>query len=218
LRATGQRAFALEQAQDSGPEQPPELLAGRHARAALTLACALALALPAFGADNQATGDIAGNPAALTDSNVVSLSSSGVQLTLVKRAFLADGTVVPDTSTVPAGTRLKFLIYVSNPTSLDVHDLNVRDVLDPAFVYQSPSIKVDASQSACAGAVCTPAEEDALFLAVDARSVLTDAVDADVASFDSGGPKVDAGSVAGNATVVVPANRVWAVQFTVQLP
>ena len=77
---------------------------------------------------------------------------------------------------------------------------------------------MDATQAACAAAVCTPVEEDALFLAVDGQSALTDAVDGDVGRFDSGSSTIEAGTAGGNASVVVPANRVWVVQFTARMP
>ncbi len=61
--------------------------------AALTLGVFLTLSHVAQAADNTGTGDVAGDPAALVDSNVFSLLSTGAALTLVKTAYLvSDGT------------------------------------------------------------------------------------------------------------------------------
>jgi len=61
--------------------------------AALGLEVFLTLSHVAQAADNTGTGDVAGDPAALVDSNVFQLFSTGAALTLVKTAFLtSDGT------------------------------------------------------------------------------------------------------------------------------
>ena len=54
----------------------------------------LAFSTAANAADNTGTGDIAGDAAALQDSNTFSLLSTGSALQLVKRAFLMDGTPI----------------------------------------------------------------------------------------------------------------------------
>ena len=170
----------------------------------------------AFAAPNQGTGDVAGDPAALVDSNVFNLLSTGSALTLVKRAFLADGTPIAPGSTLPTGTLVKFMIYVNNLSSIQISDVSIQDVLDPLFLYQAGTIKVDSSVANCAAAACTPAEEATVFAAADASGALSDGVDADVASF--AGVTVDAGnqSVA-NGQMDAPANRVLALVFTVQM-
>ena len=87
----------------------------------------------AQAADNTGTGDVAGDPAALGDSNVFQLFSSGA-LTLVKRAFLtADQTPLTSGDTLPAGTNVDFIIYVNNQSDLVIADRTIEDDLDRLF-------------------------------------------------------------------------------------
>ncbi|MCP3978912.1 MAG: hypothetical protein GY716_06215 [bacterium] len=192
------------------------------ARVAPALLVALCLTgTVADAATNQATGDVGGVPAALTDSNVFTLNSTGNQLAVVKRAFLSDGTAVPTSSTVPSGTLLKFLIYVSNDSTVQINDISIQDVLDPVFVYQSNSIKIDNTVAACAPAGCTALEEDAIFAAIDDNTALTDAIStADAAGLTSGPPdRIDAGNEAvANLQLNAAGSSVLAVLFTVQMP
>ena len=177
---------------------------------------ALLVSGAAWSAPNQGTGDVAGDAAALVDSNVFNLLSTGSALTLVKRAFLADGTPITTGSTLPTGTLVKFMIYVNNTSSIQVNDVSMQDVLDPLFLYQGGTIKVDNSVANCAAVACTPAEEAAVFAAADASGALTDGVDADVASF--AGVTVDAGNQnAANGQMNAAANGVLALVFTVQM-
>lgn len=177
----------------------------------------MALLVPgaAFAADNQGIGDIAGDGSALADSNLFSLNSTGSALALTKTAFLADGTPLTSGDTLATGTQVKFMIYVNNPSSIAINDVSIRDVLDPLFLYQAGTIKVDNSVADC-GATCDAAEQAAVFAAADASGALSDGVDADAASF--AGVTVDAGneSVA-NAQLDVAANTVLALLFTVQI-
>ncbi len=161
----------------------------------------------AFAADNQATGDIAGNPANLGNSNVFTLNST--QLTLVKAAFLTDGTPIASGTSVARGTPVKFMIYMDNTTSVPVDSVNVQDVLNAAFVYQPATIRVNA-------AVNTGSTVAAIYAAVNAAVPLTDAIsNADVAGIN--GATISAGSGTGNAVVTVPASKVWAMLFTVKV-
>lgn len=190
-------------------------------RVGMTLLAGAALMLGAHqarAADNVATGDVAGNGSALTDSAVFQLFSTGASLTLVKTAFLAsDDSALTSGTTVPTGTLVKFVIYVNNTSSIAVNDVSIQDVLDPLFVYQAGTLKLDSSVASCAAAACTPAEETTIFAAVDAASAGSDAVDADGVSF-TGGNTLDAGNQAqANAQVDVPANSVLALSFTVQV-
>lgn len=170
----------------------------------------------AMAAPNQGTGDVAGDGAALVDSNVFNLLSTGSALTLVKRAFLADGTPITSGSTLPTGTLVKFMIYVNNTSSIQISDVSMRDVLDPLFLYEAGTIKVDNSVANCAAIACTPAEEAAVFAAADASAALSDAVDADVASF--AGVTVDAGNQnVANAQMNASANTVLALVFSVRM-
>lgn len=169
--------------------------------------------------DNTGTGDVAGDPAALVDSNVFQLFSTGASLTLVKTAFLtADGSALTTGATLPQGTLVDFMIYVNNEGSVATSDVSIQDVLDPLFVYQVGTIRVDNSVANCAATACTPAEEDAIYAAAAAATAGTDPIDApDTVSFN-GGNTVDVGdqSVA-NGQVDAAGNAVLAVVFTVQV-
>ncbi len=143
---------------------------------------------------------------------------------LVKRAFQADGTPIPDGSSLPAGLPVRFLLYIDNSGGAAA-DVSVNDVLDPTFAYVSGSIKVDnalLSAATCPGGVC---DEAAIFAKVDGAPNVcgsfgfecTDLPDADVVSF--AGVTLDAGngSVPGNAQLDIPAGRVWALLFSVTI-
>lgn len=183
----------------------------------LLLAVSLSL-VPAFAADNQATGNIAGDNDALSDSGVFVLNSTGSQLALVKRAVLDDGTPVADLSVLPRGSVVKFLIYVNNDSSVSIHDLSVQDVLDPAFAYQTGTIRVDNTVGECAAQICDATEEAALFLAINDNTPLDDSVGADVASY-TGGDTIDVGNeIQTNTQLDIAGDSVWAVMFTVRLP
>ena len=136
--------------------------------AALMLGVLLTLGSVAQAEDNTGTGDVAGDPAALVDSNVFTLLSSGATLTLVKSAFLtSDGSQLTSGATLPQGTLVDFMIYVNNSGSVVINDTSIQDVLDPLFVYQPGTIRVDNSQT-CAAAVCIPGEEPAIYAAAAA--------------------------------------------------
>jgi hypothetical protein len=161
----------------------------------------------ANAADNTATGDIAGVPADLTDSNTFTINST--TLSLVKTAFLTDGTQLPSGTTVPSGTLVQFLVYLDNPTAAPVPDVHIQDVLDPAFVYEAGTIRADNS-------LATGATEAAIYAAVSGTVPLDDAVDGvDVAGI--AGATVSAGGGAGNAQADAGANAVWALLFTVRV-
>ena len=186
--------------------------------AAFTLGVFLMLSHVAQAEDNIGTGDVAGDTNALTDSNVFQLFSTGAGLALVKTAFLtSNGNPITSGSTLPQGTLVDFMIYVDNKASVVISDVSVQDVLDPLFVYQAGTIRVDNSQANCAGATCNAAEEAAIYAAAAAAAAGTDVVDApDTVSF--AGVTVDVGdqSVA-NGQLDAAANAVLAVVFTVQV-
>ena len=187
--------------------------------AAFTVGCVLIFSQAANAADNTASGDVAGDTAALVDSNLFQLFSTGATLTLVKTAFLTnDGTELTTGVTLPQGTLVDFMVYVNNPGSVAITDLSMQDVLDPLFAYQAGTIRVDNTVANCAAATCTPAEEAAIYAAAAVATAGTDAIDApDTVSFN-GGTTVDAGnqSVA-NGQLDAAANAVLAVVFTVQV-
>lgn len=161
---------------------------------------------PDLAADNQATGDIAGTAGTIGNSNVFTINST--QLTLVKAAFLADGTPIVSGTNVPRGTLVKFMIYLDNSTTVPTDSVNVSDVLNAAFAYQAGTIRVDNSQNSGAAVA-------AIYAAVNAAPAITDAVsNADVAGI--GGSTVSAGQGSGNALLTVPASKVWAMLFSVR--
>ena len=160
-----------------------------------------------FAADNQASGDIAGNAANLGNSNLFTINTS--QLSLVKAAFLTDGTPIASGTTVAKGTPVKFLIYMDNTTAVPVDSVNVQDVLAAQFVYQPGTIRVSNT-------VNTGATVAAIYAAANAAATLTDAVsNADVAGLN--GTTISAGASTGNGLVTVPASKVWAMLFTVKV-
>jgi uncharacterized repeat protein (TIGR01451 family) len=186
---------------------------------ALMLGVVLTLGSVAQAEDNTGTGDVAGDPAALVDSNIFSLFSTGAALTLVKTAFLtSDGTQLTTGATLPQGTLVDFMIYVNNPGSIAVNDTSIQDILDPLFVYQAGTIRVDNTQT-CAAAVCLPAEEPAIYAAAAAAAAGTDAAAAgDTVAFD-GTDTIDVGNTIelANDQQNAAAGNVLAVVFTVQV-
>ena len=187
--------------------------------AALMLGVLLTLGSVAQAEDNTGTGDVAGDPAALVDSNVFTLLSSGATLTLVKSAFLtSDGSQLTSGATLPQGTLVDFMIYVNNSGSVVINDTSIQDVLDPLFVYQPGTIRVDNSQT-CAAAVCIPGEEPAIYAAAAAAVAGSDAAAAgDTVSFDLT-DTIDIGNTLelANDQQNALAGNVLAVVFTVQV-
>jgi uncharacterized repeat protein (TIGR01451 family) len=197
---------------------------------ALMLVAVLTGGTYAATGDNIGTGDVGGDGNALIDSPVFNLTSTGNQLSLFKRAFMADGTPIASGSTLPQGTTVKFMIYVSNDSSVQINDVSVQDVLDTsagAFTYTADSIQVDNSVANCAAAVCTVAEEQAIYAAVNANTATCgasaaactdDDTDSDLASWD-GTDTIDIGnsSNAANAQLDIAGNKVFAVLFSVTM-
>jgi hypothetical protein len=185
--------------------------------AALTLGVFLTLGHVAQAAPNQGTGDVAGDGAALGNSNVFNLSSASA-LTLVKTAFLTvGGTPLADNDTVPAGTSVDFMIYINNESSVAINDVSIQDVLNVAFTKDVDNIHIDTAVADC-GVTCDAAEEAAIYASAIATGALSDAAGDDTVSFAA--LTVDAGnSVVGtNTRLDVPANKVLALVFTVVVP
>ena len=160
--------------------------------------------------------DVRINNRELTQPEIQTLAGCAGSLDIVKRAFWPDSTAIPTGATIPSGVEFKYLLYVNNPGGLRT-DVTVRDVLDPAFQYQTGTIKIDNSLAECGAAVCTPVEEQAIFTAVDGTAILTDAVDGDVASF--AGAIVDAGDGnVGNLQLDINGSAVWAILFSAKMP
>ncbi len=98
-------------------------------------------------------------------------------------------------------------------------DVSVRDVLDPAFQYEPGTMRVDTSIGNCAAAVCTALEEQAIFTAVNAAALRTDAVDGDAVSYTVVSTTIDAGNGnTGNAQLDINGNKVWAIVLTARMP
>jgi uncharacterized repeat protein (TIGR01451 family) len=181
----------------------------RRVTAVSVLATSLAAlaASTSMAADNTATGDIAGGASTITTSNTFTINST--TLALVKAAFLADGTPLASGTSVPKGSLVKFMIYLDNSTIVPADSVNVSDVLAAQFVYQPGTIHVDNT-------VNTGATAAAIYASVNATAAITDGVsNADVAGIS--GSTVSAGLAAGNAIVTVPAQKVFAVLFSVKV-
>ena len=195
---------------------------GKKLRHVAATACAAIVAVcsfqTAFAENNIGLGDVNGDTDALTDSNTFQLFSTGAGLALVKTAWMtSDGSPITSGSTVPQGTYVDFMIYVNNKGSVAINDVSIRDVLDPLFVYQADSIRVDNSVADCAAAACDAAEEAAIYAAASAvLPTNSDGVDADTSSF--AGVTVDAGNEnVANGQLNAAADSVLAVVFTVQV-
>jgi hypothetical protein len=185
--------------------------------AALMLGVLLTLGSLAQAENNQGFGDVAGINAALGNSNVFVLNSSGA-LTLVKTAWLtADGTPIASGSTLPFGTQVDFMIYVNNMSDLQIDDVTIRDTLDALFAYGPvDNIRVDNTE-ACSVTICTGIEEQAIYDAAVVAGAGTDvASGADTVSYTIGTTTVDVGNAnQGNLQQDAAANLVLAVVFTV---
>ncbi|NND59760.1 MAG: hypothetical protein HKN49_05780 [Gammaproteobacteria bacterium] len=142
-----------------------------------------------------------------------------------KRAFQVDGTPIADLSTVPSGLLVKFMIYVTNYGG-PVSDMSLRDVLDPAFVYQGGTMKVDNTLVAsvvCPGAVCDEAtifsQADGSGTVVGDGDAVTALIDADEASYDVGSLTLHLGDQnnVNNAQLDLAADSVWALVYTIRM-
>lgn len=187
------------------------------------IACAFVLALlvlpsSAFAVDNTGTGDVAGDPTAITDSNIFQLNST--TLALVKRAFDMADNPIPSGSSIPKGTQFKFMIYINNNTPVAVSDISMQDVIDGAgFAYSTGTAKLDNTVANCALVACTPVEELSIFQTVDATAALTDGADGDALSYNVGTTTIDVGdeNEPANSSVSIAANSVIALSFTVTM-
>ena len=186
--------------------------------AALMLGVFLILSPVAQAAFNTGTGDVAGDNDALTDSVPFELLNTGT-LQLVKTAFLTvGGTQLTSGATLPTGTLVDFMIYVNNTGSVTINATSIQDVLDPLFVYQPGTIRVDNTQT-CAAAICLPAEEVTIYGVTAGSGPGTDGAAAgDTVSFD-GTDTIDIGNSIEllNDQQNALANNVLAVVFTVQV-
>lgn len=175
--------------------------------------------LPALTATNEAIDG--GGPVTLTDSGAVTVTSSALQL--VKQVYDTSGNCLASSPadancnssatsiTVPAGTSLKFLIFVRNGTEIAVPDVRFQDVLDvtaTGFTYATGTLKYSNSQAANA----TIAQ---IYTATNGGTAQTDAVGApdDYASYSGGTITVGAVSGQANQTLSVTADKTFAIIF-----
>ncbi len=149
----------------------------------------------------------AGSPASTASAGWFVLEFSHRPLSIVKRAFQVDGTPIASGSTLPAGTPVRFMLYINNP-DMTLDDVGIQDALDPAFAYVPGSARYDNSPIHCASLNCTAPEEAAIFAAADTGFAVTDAADGDL--FSAAGPNLNVGTD-------IAAQRVWALVFTAQL-
>jgi len=183
---------------------------------ALALLVGTLLAGPslALAATNTAQFGIGAAPS--TASNTVTLFSADISgLQLFKRAFLDDGTPIADSTTLPIGTTVKFMIYIDNYTAASIDDLNIADAL-AGFTYTAGTIKMSTTLPNCLAGdgTCTVAEEGTMFTTLNGLAALNDDVSTanDAAGFSGG--TISAGSTAGNQALDMLPNQAWGLLFT----
>lgn len=175
----------------------------------------------AYAATNAVT-DPGGGGVSLTASGNVTVNSSGLQL--VKQVYDGSGNCLAsapaDAScnssatsvTVPAGTSLKFMIFVRNATDVALSDVRFTDVLDTSvtgFTYSAGTLKYSASQADNA----TLAN---IYAATNGGTAQTDALGGpdDYASYVAGTVTVGAVTGQANSAVSITARKTFAVIFT----
>lgn len=190
-------------------------------KSAILLLC-MGLSSAAWAATNRAV-NVSGGSITLSDSSDVTITSAS--LALVKVTYDGSGNCLASSNAdatcnsgatsviVPAGTTLKFLIYVKNTTDLAIADLRFRDYLDDTnFVYTAASIKRVPSGSEPADTAAV----SAIYTSANGGTAQTDAVsNADDAGINTAAAPDDLTvGAASNATVSVPAHKTFAVLFT----
>ncbi|MGB8326774.1 MAG: SdrD B-like domain-containing protein [Steroidobacteraceae bacterium] len=140
------------------------------------------------------------------------------QLGIVKRAFWLDGTPIASGATIPSGVSFYYLLYISNRDAART-DVSLSDVLDPAFQYQTGTIRTQNTTAACAASACTAGEEATIFADASSGTLRSDTVDGDIASYSAGSRTLSIGnqSVA-NGQLDIAGNRVFAALFRVRMP
>ncbi len=134
---------------------------------------------------------------------------------ITKKAYFSDDSAVPDGAILPAGTEIRYLLYVNNRLTAR-NDVVLQDVLDPTFAYVGGTILYDNSVATCAGGTCTTSEESTILAAALAGTVGTDGVDGDVVSYT--GSTLDIGdAIVANNQLDILAEKIWAVVFTVKI-
>ena len=203
----------------------------RKAVLAATLMLFVSGTVGVYAAVNQAT-DPGGGGVSLTNSGNVTVNSSTLQLmkqvwdsagSNCLASIPADATCNSSATsiTVPAGTALKFLIYVKNTSDVSLSDVRFQDLLDDSatgFTYTASSIKRTPNDGTAPADTAT----NATILAA-ATTALTDAVGGpdDFASITDSNAnakldKLTLGAVTGQANLssTFLAHKTFAILFT----
>jgi len=178
----------------------------------------------AWAATNTAT-DPGGGGVLLTASGAVTVNSSSLQL--IKQVYDASGNCLASqpadatcnssatSVTVPAGSSLKFLIFVKNTSDVALSDVRFQDILDTSatgFTYAAGTIKRTANDGTAPADTATTAQ---IYTAANTGTAQTDAVGApdDYASYNAGTLTVGAVTGQANLSLAFQAHKSFAVIF-----
>ncbi len=173
-----------------------------------------------MAATNDAANSVGGGTT-LTDSGNVTVTAS--TLALVKQVYDTSGNCLASSPAdagcntsatavvVPAGTALRFMIFVRNDTDLALPDIRFTDALDETgtgFTFTAASMKY----------VDTPTDVETIaniYTAVDGGTGQTDALGGPDDFMSKVGGTIAVGAVTGQAstTVNVPARKTFAMIF-----
>ena len=209
-------------------------LAGVVRKAILATALMLLVSglVAVYAAVNQAT-DPGGGGVSLTNSGNVTVNSSTLQLmkqvwdsagSNCLASIPADATCNSSATsiTVPAGTTLKFLVYVKNTSDVSLSDVRFQDLLDDSatgFTYTASSIKrtpndgtapADTATNATILAAATTAQTDAVGAPDDFASITDSNANAKLDKLTMGAATGQA-----NQSVSFLAHKTFAILFTV---
>ncbi len=183
-----------------------------------TLMCATS-STAVYAATNAANNS-AGGGVTLTNSGDVTITAN--TMLLVKQVYDTSGNCLASSPsdatcnsggiavTVPAGTAIKFVIFIRNDTDIALSDVRFTDTLDETgtgFTYVG-SMRYDDSQ-------LDTALLPAIYTAVDSGTAQTDALGGPDDFMSKVGSQIAVGAVAGqaNSPVNVTARRTFAIIF-----
>lgn len=201
-------------------------------RLIIKIAAVALLIIPASGvvmaATNQAT-DPGGGGVSLASSGTVTVTSSA--LALVKAVYSAStGSCLASSDldalcgstgsvNVPAGTRLRFVIYVDNTTTNPATDVrfqdSIKDIGPDYFVFQPNAFAAgDGIRSAT---LATGSNKNAIKTALSSGTNRTNVVsNADIAGIDMvASPDLLSAGLPGNAQLDIAATTIFAIEFEV---
>jgi len=209
-------------------------LAGALMKGMLAITLMMLVSWPAgvYAAVNQAT-DPGGGGVSLTNSGNVTVTSATLQLmkqvwdsagSNCLASIPADATCNSSATaiTVPAGTALKFLIYVKNTSDVSLSDVRFQDLLDDSatgFTYTASSIKrtpndvtgpADTATNGTILAAATTAQTDAVGAPDDLASITDSNANGKL-------DKLTVGAATGqaNQSLSFLAHKTFAILFTV---